>query len=65
MEHFNNIYNNSKKIFQKSQRIFQCIYLRNIPHKKYESLIMDINGKSNKRINVNEIIVAFLFLKLI
>ena len=33
MEHFNNIYNNSKQISQKTQRIFQCIYLRNIPHK--------------------------------
>ena len=58
MEHFNDVYNNSKQISQKSQRIFQCIYLKTIPYKKYEALIMDINGKSNKRINVNEIIVA-------
>ena len=28
--------------------------------KKYETLIMDINGKSNKRVNVNEINVALL-----
>ena len=58
IEHLNEVYNNSKQISQKSERIFQCIYLRNIEPKKYKALIMDINGKSNKRINTNEIIVA-------
>ena len=58
IDHLNEVYNNSKQISQKSQRIFQCIYLRNIEPKKYKALIMDINGKSNKRINTNEIIVA-------
>ena len=58
IEHLNEVYNNSKQISQKSERIFQCIYLRNIEPKKYKALIMDINGKSNKRINVNEITVA-------
>ena len=60
MEHFNEKYNNSKQISQKSQRIFQCIYLKTmLTNKKFEGLVMDINGKNNKRIaNTNEIVVA-------
>ena len=55
---FNEKYNNGKLISQKSQKIFQYIYIKmqrekedkeNIPHKKYTALIMDINDKSNKR----------------
>ena len=55
---FNEKYNNGKLISQKSQKIFQYIYIKmqrekedkeNLPHKKYTALIMDINDKSNKR----------------
>ena len=60
MEHFNEKYNNSKQISQKSQRIFQCICLKtNLTDKKCTGLVMDINGKNNKRIaKTNEIVVS-------
>ena len=72
---FNEKYNNGKLISQKSQKIFQYIYIKmqrekedkeNLPHKKYQALIMDINDKSNKRNqNINnssnsEIVVSLL-----
>ena len=56
MEQFNEKYNNGKQISQKSNRIFQCLYLRNIPSKYYTALIMDIIYKANnnnKRNNTN------------
>ena len=55
MEHINEKYNNGKQISQKSIRIFQCLYLRNIPSKFYTALIIDIIYKqnNNKRINNN------------
>lgn len=62
MDHFNEKYNNSKQISQKSQRIFQCICLKNNAKEKYQALVMDISGKSNKRISNNDIISVALFI---
>ena len=54
IEHFNERYNNSKQISQKSQRLYQCLYLRTQNEMHCKGLIMDITGKNNKRINLSD-----------
>lgn len=53
VDHFNDKYYNGKMISSKCQKLFQCIFLKNIPNENYTALIIDISNKipmKNKRL---------------
>ena len=54
IEHINKRYNSARMISLKSKRLFQCLYLKNAPKKKYKAFIMDfiLNNNNNKK-NIN------------
>lgn len=45
IDHFNEKYYNGKMISSKCQKLFQCIFLKNIPNQTYKALIVDISNK--------------------
>jgi hypothetical protein len=52
IDHFNERYYNGKQISQKCQKLFQYIFLKNLPEQTYKALIVDISNKiplKNKR----------------
>ena len=54
LDHFNERYYHGKKISQTCQKLFQYIFLKNIPEQIYTALIVDISNKiplKNKRNN--------------
>jgi len=54
IDHFNEKYYNGKMISTKCQKLFQCIFLKNIPSETYQAFIVDICNKipmKNKRIS--------------
>ena len=55
IDHINERYNNARLISQKSKRLFQCLYLKNVPKKFYTALVMDIISKNNNKKGVNNL----------
>jgi DIS3-like exonuclease 2 len=49
VNNFNEKYINGKQISTKCQKLFHCLYLKNIPIQKYKALIIDICNKSNNK----------------
>ena len=49
VNNFNEKYINGKLISTKCQKLFHCLYLKNIPIQKYKALIIDICNKSNNK----------------
>ena len=58
IDHINKRYNSARIISLKSKRLFQCLYLKNAPKKKYTALIMDIistsDNNNKKGVNSNQ-----------
>ena len=53
IDHFNEKYYNGKQISTKCQKLYQCIFLKNIPNQVHKALIVDISNKvpnKNKRL---------------
>ena len=49
IDHINKRYNSARIISLKSKRLYQCLYLKNAPKKKYHALIMDIISTNNNK----------------
>ncbi len=45
IDHFNEKYYNGKMISSKCKKLFQCIFLKNVPNETYKALIVDIANK--------------------